>query len=427
MAAIFTISSFMGKKSPTKGGKKQFVEKKRMSLLTDKVEKDMWVAAEGQNIKALEKSNDELRGQMDQLRREMNDSKAETLAKDVENAKSADATKGDTKDADAEKDKDAIKPRNEIPPLPSAKKPAVDNTKPPIPSMKSQLPPADEGQQPPQTQTVGEVIGTIMKPPGKQTLQQPRPGPGQGGGNQKASQEEASAIRMFKDDSPNKTENSDTNKKKKQPKGTWLPSGSFMKAVMLNGIDAPTSSGAKGEPYPVLLTVTDMSNLPNRFRMNLRECFIIGAGYGNLSDERAYIRTETLSCVTTSGQSIDVPLKGQVVGGDGKLGVRGRLVSKQGQKIAMAIFAGTIGGLGNALKPQQAVSLNLGSSSGVTQPSVGDVAMSAGMGGAGNALNKVADYYLKMAETLFPIIEIDAGRPVEIIILKGQELAIQDK
>jgi len=31
---------------------------------------------------------------------------------------------------------------------------------------------------------------------------------------------------------------------------------------------------------------------------------------------------------------------------------------------------------------------------------------------------------MRMAERLFPIIEIDAGREVELVLLKGQELKI---
>jgi conjugal transfer pilus assembly protein TraB len=177
--------------------------------------------------------------------------------------------------------------------------------------------------------------------------------------------------------------------------------------------------------------VTDLSVLPNRFRMNLKECFIIGAGYGNISDERAYIRTETLSCVRTDNRVIEVSMKGQVMGEDGKLGMRGRLVSKQGQQIAMAIFAGTLGGLSTAMTPQQTPQCNLFSNPtqsntnlGYAQPSIGQVGQVAAMGGAGNALNMIADYYMKMAERLFPIIEIDAGRTVEVVVLKGQELKV---
>jgi len=49
---------------------------------------------------------------------------------------------------------------------------------------------------------------------------------------------------------------------------------------------------------------------------------------------------------------------------------------------------------------------------------------SAGLGGTGKALEMVAQYYMRMAERLFPIIEIDAGREVELVLLKGQELKI---
>jgi len=159
--------------------------------------------------------------------------------------------------------------------------------------------------------------------------------------------------------------------------------------------------------------------------MNLKDCFIVGAGYGNLSDERAYVRTETLSCVREDGTVIDVALKGHVVGEDGKLGMRGRLVSKQGQKLAMAMFAGLLGSFGQAFKPQSATVLQLTpENSGVLKYGFGDVLEAGALGGVGNSMNKVADYYLKMADKIFPIVEIDAGREVEIIVLKGQELKV---
>ena len=203
-----------------------------------------------------------------------------------------------------------------------------------------------------------------------------------------------------------------------------------MRAVLLSGLDAPTTGGkSSAEPYPVLLGVTDLSVLPNLFKMNLKECFVIGAGLGNISDERAYIRTETLSCVRTDGKVIEVGMKGQVMGEDGKLGLRGRLVSKQGQQIAMAIFAGTLSGIATAVKPTSSTTLQLttgdtNTHTNFSRPDTSDVLQSAGLGGTGKALEMVAQYYMRMAERLFPIIEINAGREVELVLLKGQELKI---
>ena len=356
---------------------------KKMTLLTERVEKDLWVAAEGQNIKALEKSNEEIRVNLEKLRREMEETRE--MSK---------------------------KQRAAVPlplPLPPPRPKKTEAAPPPLPDM-------------PGGSTYPPSLHEARMPASQETAVKGRPGttgrPGESGGT----------IRMFKSDEIKKQPDKRA-EKDREPK-TYLPAGSFMKAVLLSGLDAPTSGGHSSEPYPVLLGVTDISVLPNRFRMNLKECFIIGAGYGNISDERAYIRTETLSCVRTDHKVIETSMKGHVMGEDGKLGLRGRLVSKQGQQIAMAVFAGTLGGLGTALKPQQNISLNLlptdaDRTTGFSRPEFGGVMESAAMGGASKALDMVAQYYMKMAEKLFPIIEIDAGRDVEVVVLKGQELKLQ--
>ena len=77
---------------------------------------------------------------------------------------------------------------------------------------------------------------------------------------------------------------------------TWLPV-SFTRGTLLGGLDAPTGGQAQSNPHPVLIRLSDNAVLPNRFRGEYRECFVIAAGYGDISSERAYLRTENLSCV----------------------------------------------------------------------------------------------------------------------------------
>jgi conjugal transfer pilus assembly protein TraB len=132
--------------------------------------------------------------------------------------------------------------------------------------------------------------------------------------------------------------------------GTYLPSGSFVRAVLLAGLNAPTGGQAQSNPHPVLLRLVDHAQLPNRFRLKAKECLIVGSGYGDLSSERAYIRTESLSCVSASGEALDLPIKGYVAGEDGKAGVMGRLITKQGQVLANALIAGIGSGLGQAFQ-----------------------------------------------------------------------------
>jgi len=198
----------------------------------------------------------------------------------------------------------------------------------------------------------------------------------------------------------------------------YIPSGAFTRAILLGGLDAPTGGQAQRNPQPVLLRLTDNAVLPNHFRSRIKECFVVGAGYGDVSSERAYIRTESLSCVTREGTAIDVPIKGYVAGEDGKAGMRGRLVSKQGQILANALLAGVASGIGHAFQ-QGSTTLSV-SPLGTTGTVDTGKQFEAGLGtGVGRALDRLAQYYISLAEKVFPVVEIDAGRTVDVVITQG--------
>jgi conjugal transfer pilus assembly protein TraB len=142
---------------------------------------------------------------------------------------------------------------------------------------------------------------------------------------------------------------------------------------------------------------------------------------GDVSSERAYIRTESLSCVTREGTAIDVPIKGYVAGEDGKAGMRGRLVSKQGQLLANALLAGVASGIGQAFQ-QSSTTMSV-SPLGATSTVEPGKQFEAGFGtGVGKALDRLAQYYISLAEKVFPVIEIDAGRTVDVVITQGISL-----
>jgi conjugal transfer pilus assembly protein TraB len=203
--------------------------------------------------------------------------------------------------------------------------------------------------------------------------------------------------------------------------GTYLPSGSFVRAVLLAGLNAPTGGQAQSNPHPVLLRLIDHAQLPNQFRLKAKDCLIVGSGYGDLSSERAYIRTESLSCVSPSGEALELPIKGYVAGEDGKAGVMGRLITKQGQVLANALIAGIGSGLGQAF--QQSASTTsispLGATSSVKQGEEFKAGISSGVG---KAMDRLAQYYIALAEKLYPVVEVDAGRMVDVVITKGAML-----
>ena len=201
-----------------------------------------------------------------------------------------------------------------------------------------------------------------------------------------------------------------------------IPPGAFATAALLSGLDAPTGGQADTNPHPVLLELLDTASLPNRYRSQVKECRIIAAGYGRISDERAYLRLERLSCVLKGGEILDVAIKGYVSGEDGKNGMRGNLISKQGTMIAQALLAGTAGGIGKAVS--QTYSNVLTSPAGAVASINPNKTMEYGVAnGFGTALEKISDWYLKRADETYPIIEIDAGRVVEVVLTEGVELS----
>jgi len=203
----------------------------------------------------------------------------------------------------------------------------------------------------------------------------------------------------------------------------FLPAGTFVKAVMLSGLDAPTGGLAKTNPQPVLLRLLDQGTLPNRFRSRVRECFVTAAGFGDLPSERAYLRLEKLSCVLHGGRVLEVALKGFVAGEDGKAGLRGRVVSKQGRMIARALIAGVAGGIGNGVA-QSFTSLSTSALGNVQSVDPGNIAQYGVANGFSSALDRIAQWYLERANESYPVLEVDAGRVVEVVLNEGLELGV---
>lgn len=204
----------------------------------------------------------------------------------------------------------------------------------------------------------------------------------------------------------------------------YLPVGSFLEATLLNGMDAPTSAVAQKNPVPAVLRVKSEALLPNMFSHDIRECFILVSGFGVLASERAQLRTETLSCIKEDGKVIEAKMEGYVIGEDGRVGPRGRLVSKQGQMIARSLAAGVLSGFGEALTPSQIPQLNLSPSG--TAPTqrlgIGTVAETGLARGFSDASKAASGFFLEMAREMTPVVEIDAGRKVTVAIIKGLEL-----
>lgn len=199
---------------------------------------------------------------------------------------------------------------------------------------------------------------------------------------------------------------------------TYIPAGTFFPAVLLGGVDAPTGGQAQNNPHPVFLMIDDLAFLPNRYRYDVKECRLIGHSYGDLNSERAIMRLETLSCIDDEGHVFEKRVKGHVFGEDGKAGVRGRVVEKTGQLLMRSLVAGVASGIGTAFQ-QQAMTYST-SPLGTTSTINPDQVAVAGVGtGIGRGLDRLSQYYIDLAEKLFPVIEVGSQRVVDVVLTEG--------
>lgn len=222
----------------------------------------------------------------------------------------------------------------------------------------------------------------------------------------------------------NGNDNSKGNAGKKKDT-VYLPT-SFMEATLLSGLDAPTSDDAKEGDVPVLLRINAPAVLPNDVKAELKGCFVIAEGHGNLADERAHMRLVTLSCIAKNGRAvIDQKVKGFVVDQDGKVGLRGRVVSKMGAALARSFIAGFFGGLGQATQAETMTTSI--SALGTTQTVQPSRILETGAGsGVAQAAHQLQKFYLDLAKQSMPVVEVGATRKVTLVISEGVTLRIKN-
>lgn len=215
---------------------------------------------------------------------------------------------------------------------------------------------------------------------------------------------------------------------KKKPKGSVIPAGSFVRGILLSGLDAPTGGRAQSQPHPVLIRIVDRAVLPNLFKADIRDCFVIGAGYGDLASERAYIRLEALSCVKKSGEVVERKVQGFVAGEDGKVGLHGRVVSKQGQVLARMLLAGFIEGISRIFQ-QSGTTVIVSPTGGTTTQTIDpSMALRTGLaGGMASATKELVEFYKKLAEETYPVVEINAGRNVDLVFLQSIDFSSESR
>ncbi|MCE2571744.1 TrbI/VirB10 family protein [Motilimonas eburnea] len=208
----------------------------------------------------------------------------------------------------------------------------------------------------------------------------------------------------------------------------FIPSGSIITTVAITGYDAPTNSQGQANPMPALMRVKLDTMLPNHYRANFEDCHVMVSGYGQMSSGRAYMRTTNLSCII-DGKATETSLNAFAVSDfDGKAGIKGHLVSKNGAIMARAMAAGFVSGFANAASPRavNVVQTDPSDTSTFQMPNFGDAFGAGAFQGASNAMDKLAEYYTKLADEMYPVIEIPPGVGVSFVVQKGFTIKVPD-
>ena len=199
---------------------------------------------------------------------------------------------------------------------------------------------------------------------------------------------------------------------------TYVPPGTFAKAVMIGGADASAAVNAQSNPSPMLFRIIENGTLPNHEKSHLKDCVVTAAVVGDISSECGLIRLESLSCTFPSKEIVDQLVEGTIFGSEGKNGVRGKPVWREGALLQRAFAAGALSGISEGIS--QTYTTNSISPQGNVATIEPSKVAQVGLGkGVGKAMDKLADYNIQRAEQYHPVIQLSAGAVVDVVFLKG--------
>jgi conjugal transfer pilus assembly protein TraB len=203
-----------------------------------------------------------------------------------------------------------------------------------------------------------------------------------------------------------------------------IPAGTTVKAVLVSSVDAPCGVTAAADPHPVKLRLLDDGHLPNNVRARLKGGLLIASSYGELSSERVYIRLERMTQVKPNGDYVETEITGFVSGEDGKYGLRGVVVDRSGELVKSAAFSGALSGMSKFFQATvDAHQLHRrGHHSGGHGLDNLDILKAGAADGGTSSLDKLSEYYINRAEQLQPVIQIGAGRVVDITFTHGADV-----
>ncbi|WP_342259845.1 TraB/VirB10 family protein [Candidatus Tisiphia endosymbiont of Metellina segmentata] len=209
----------------------------------------------------------------------------------------------------------------------------------------------------------------------------------------------------------------------------YITTGSFARGVLLTGAVVGTGTNNAAAPEPIMLRLVDTAIFSKGNKTEqIKEAILIGSCSGDISSERAKCRLETVSLLNRNGDIIEKSVEGWIIGEDGRPGIKGVVVDRSSDVARMAVLNGVLGGIAQFFQNQATNGVfPISPITGQQNALKAKDALKGGIyAGAGNALEKLADFAIKRAESMSPVIVVASGRVVDVVFRKGFDLKQDD-
>ncbi|WP_103896872.1 TraB/VirB10 family protein [Rickettsia fournieri] len=208
-------------------------------------------------------------------------------------------------------------------------------------------------------------------------------------------------------------------------KKDFITTGSFARGVLLTGVVVGTGTNNAASPEPIMIRLVDTAIFSKGYKTEqIKEAILIGSCSGDISSERAKCRLETVSLINNQGDIIEKKVEGWLIGEDGRPGIKGIVVDRSSDVARMAVLNGVLGGIAQFFQNQASNGIfPVSPITGQQNALKAQDSLKAGVyAGTGNALEKLADFAIKRAESMSPVIVVASGRVIDVVFRKGFNL-----
>ena len=207
----------------------------------------------------------------------------------------------------------------------------------------------------------------------------------------------------------------------------YIPATRYVTGHLLGGLVVSTSLNTQENPIPLTIKLTGRGSLPKKFAVDIKQCHILASAHGDISSQRAIIRAEELICEDEkAGLITSTKVAGVIYGDDGANGIRGSVVSMADKHLKNAFIGGMLSSFNNIAKGQSVLNISALGAVSTKKRNMRDMAEEGLLSGSSTAAEKLADWNIKMAENISPVILVPGGTKVDVMFIKSVEIGTSD-